>query len=1054
MENGLPIKSFYDDKSDLELIKIGDVLENLSQVHDVREYLREIISLNQVDYERANKIFEEFKQNKAKQNKNLKIKQPINTSTYNENNISVIKSVDIDEQFPSEYHLSTNYNHLCSNDKNFINANIQSEAAVHVRNKSSLETEQKLLIALADVENKNINVNKNLSHRNLNNNNNKHNVFNQLNNNTNGDSTMNTFCQQQVGGINNESDNNSNELNKNKHFNSNNSNDIYVNSKNENLDENQNQNNGNINFNNINDQRENNNPNPKFASNNLADNKKNVGNYKEKMYEKITEKFNKQQNQLKILHVEKINMQRSSQITSTYSSINNIKNLKKMKSTRNPIVSANLMGNSISRAKLNSKRLGNDSSKESSLIRNSFLNNSNTTKNSLKTEFFKLKNFNNLTRSKDNSSKKNNFFINSERANYNRNSNNFTKNGFDENSNRDNSAKSDKFSFTKHKHNSSNGNFIKIDKEFSHKNLKPKLKLHSQNQNADSANEANKANNDKDHLMLNNKNEYESEKNCNFDDINKIINRPASVSNSNTNRVFKSFNNNKNNNNYKYFSGDIKQNSLKINTSNGHNNTNKFFSNFNTTSNSNRNDNLNNNSNQNSYLNNIENCSINATGNNNNNISLRALLENRIKNNIKNDAAKAAAEISLNERQLRKSIGVNNTKNNNNNNSNKINSIRVNKDINNNKNQEIKYNNKNINDKFDKSNNASNEDNLYSSNKANLEKLNSESQFYSTNKTNFNNENNIIESEALFKTYNLPVPLQEKTNNIILGVNESIEINTLNKLNIINTGKHNDNKNLYLQTNITNVNNSNGNLISSISRPIKGNSTTKHSANNLMNNLFASQPNKNSAISQSCNYTANNTNVNISNNNLNNSSNKIRTKKSDSTPRHSFNALDLKKAALQDQAISKMNFFSKNIINAAVTVRNVSALQKINKKDLMFNNAKNTNRSNTNRKNENTNKDIISNNHNNLLNNIDKGIIYTTSSRANIDNSKNIAKNNSKNTIEKIDEFMKNANQTATARNAKNGKMFTFDGNNKSIHNNSANTSKEKYFAILNKKSN
>ena len=86
MENGLPIKSFYDDKSDNELEKMSEVLENLSYVNDVRYYIKEIISLNQVDYTRSKLVFEEFKNNS---NKN---------SNISNNNINIIKSINPDDE--------------------------------------------------------------------------------------------------------------------------------------------------------------------------------------------------------------------------------------------------------------------------------------------------------------------------------------------------------------------------------------------------------------------------------------------------------------------------------------------------------------------------------------------------------------------------------------------------------------------------------------------------------------------------------------------------------------------------------------------------------------------------------------------------------------------------------------------------------------------------------------------------------------------------------------------------------------------------------------------
>eukprot|EP00826_Nyctotherus_ovalis_P004527 TRINITY_DN10990_c0_g1_i4.p1 TRINITY_DN10990_c0_g1~~TRINITY_DN10990_c0_g1_i4.p1 ORF type:complete len:357 (+),score=49.19 TRINITY_DN10990_c0_g1_i4:568-1638(+) len=48
--NGIPIKSWIDDKEDKELEKLVLVLELLSKVDDVRDYLRELVIDNRIDY--------------------------------------------------------------------------------------------------------------------------------------------------------------------------------------------------------------------------------------------------------------------------------------------------------------------------------------------------------------------------------------------------------------------------------------------------------------------------------------------------------------------------------------------------------------------------------------------------------------------------------------------------------------------------------------------------------------------------------------------------------------------------------------------------------------------------------------------------------------------------------------------------------------------------------------------------------------------------------------------------------------------------------------------
>ena len=58
-DNEIPIKSFFDDKNDKELIQMAYVLEKLAKVNDVRPYIKEIVDMNQINYDRA---FELFKQ--------------------------------------------------------------------------------------------------------------------------------------------------------------------------------------------------------------------------------------------------------------------------------------------------------------------------------------------------------------------------------------------------------------------------------------------------------------------------------------------------------------------------------------------------------------------------------------------------------------------------------------------------------------------------------------------------------------------------------------------------------------------------------------------------------------------------------------------------------------------------------------------------------------------------------------------------------------------------------------------------------------------------------
>lgn len=66
-DNGLPILSWFDDKTDCELINLIPILNFLSSVPDVREYIPKIIVNNEISYTAAKEVINEFNQSNSYQ---------------------------------------------------------------------------------------------------------------------------------------------------------------------------------------------------------------------------------------------------------------------------------------------------------------------------------------------------------------------------------------------------------------------------------------------------------------------------------------------------------------------------------------------------------------------------------------------------------------------------------------------------------------------------------------------------------------------------------------------------------------------------------------------------------------------------------------------------------------------------------------------------------------------------------------------------------------------------------------------------------------------------
>ena len=154
--NGFPIKSWFDDKNDNELLKICPILEFLSYVPDVREYIKKIVVQNKVQFDMVKQIIVNYKNSLKKKIIPPECKKIYNLFTEDKNNsnnnyfdklmqkskstkLSIIKS-------------SSSYNNKHSNNKK-----INNYTNIKIINKS---TKHNKIINLEDLNNS-INLSKN-----------------------------------------------------------------------------------------------------------------------------------------------------------------------------------------------------------------------------------------------------------------------------------------------------------------------------------------------------------------------------------------------------------------------------------------------------------------------------------------------------------------------------------------------------------------------------------------------------------------------------------------------------------------------------------------------------------------------------------------------------------------------------------------------------------------------------------------------------------------------------------------------------------------------------
>ena len=142
-ENGLPIKTWYDNRNDTELNKIFPLLIFLSNVKDVRRYIQLFVDENEINYDDANELI--------KRNENINnnvVKEEENKNNLNIKNNEIINKKENDEQKNKENdNLVGNQENSMFNEYKIITSNIKKSIKFSFNNLINLKNENKINIS-------------------------------------------------------------------------------------------------------------------------------------------------------------------------------------------------------------------------------------------------------------------------------------------------------------------------------------------------------------------------------------------------------------------------------------------------------------------------------------------------------------------------------------------------------------------------------------------------------------------------------------------------------------------------------------------------------------------------------------------------------------------------------------------------------------------------------------------------------------------------------------------------------------------------------------------
>ena len=145
MENGLPIKSWYEDKSDNELDLIFHLLKFLSKVDDVRDYIGLFVENNEIKYEEAFKIITAYNNIENNINDNEDINNKNNKNTNNNSKVNDDNNINNNDNIINEDNKNINEENKNTNDgvKNNDDNNNINDNNTNTNNNSTNKNEDK-----------------------------------------------------------------------------------------------------------------------------------------------------------------------------------------------------------------------------------------------------------------------------------------------------------------------------------------------------------------------------------------------------------------------------------------------------------------------------------------------------------------------------------------------------------------------------------------------------------------------------------------------------------------------------------------------------------------------------------------------------------------------------------------------------------------------------------------------------------------------------------------------------------------------------------------------